>query len=101
MKTGIETEVLNALERRVGADKTTSSGRVQAVVMPWNLSRPPNDVWIEAESPNGLTYTAKAVYGGDGVRAHWEFQDGTCLEPDTFSKWRHIQGHNVENQRRL
>lgn len=59
--------------------------------MTWNTGRPPNVEWVTVICYNtGKEIKARAIYGSDGVRPHWEREDGTLCEASAFKKWKPI-----------
>lgn len=58
----------------------------------WKITQPPNGRMVEVLSWDEKIQTkAKANYGDDGVRPHWELIGGSCCDPSTFVKWREIE----------
>lgn len=55
---------------------------------PWIHARPPNNEWVEAQTDDYRIIIAKACYGRDGVRPHWEAINGTLYNVDFFVSWR-------------
>lgn len=56
----------------------------------WRTDKPPNEVWVEVEMPDGLVIEAQAFYGRDGYRPHWVERDGSKWPASSFQCWREI-----------
>lgn len=59
----------------------------------WLMSKPPNEVLVEAEDADGQVHRVSAFWGRDGYRPHWRSEDGnTHYDPSYFGRWRRIHG---------
>jgi hypothetical protein len=59
--------------------------------MKWERCKPPQGELVEARDNEGEIHRVRAVYGSDGVRPHWESEDGdTIWSPSAFPEWRRI-----------
>lgn len=56
----------------------------------WQTIKPPNEKIVEVEYDNRII-RVKAIWGRDGIRAHWESEDGDLhWSVSAFTRWREI-----------
>ena len=56
----------------------------------WNRGKPPPDELVEVRD-GARVIRVRARWGRDGMRPHWESQDGNTLwPPEAFREWRKI-----------
>ena len=56
----------------------------------WQNGRPPSGRIVEVDK-EGQIVRVRAIWGRDGLRPHWESEDGdTLYSPSAFSRWREV-----------
>lgn len=59
----------------------------QSTDIPWITDKPPNEEWVEVIDGDQIL-VVMAFYGRDGYRPHWIGKDGSCYDPESFTRWR-------------
>lgn len=76
--------------------------KMDGTELEWRKTSPPNEVWVHVICPDtGNEIKARAIYGRDGVRPHWETEGGTLHEVSVFSKWRPIKDNWLSSKDEL
>jgi len=63
------------------------AGLTEPIEMTWRTDRPPNETWVEVRDGETIL-EARAFYGRDGWRPHWQLRDGGSVNTSAFSEWR-------------